>query len=69
MSKFIVSTNDVRHQINHDKLSTFSPLIKIDHCDGGVTNCDDDNMEAEHVEQKHPHLYAVGAEVMLLSFS
>jgi ATP-dependent exoDNAse (exonuclease V) alpha subunit len=22
-------------------------------------------MEAEHVEQKHPHLYAVGAEVML----
>jgi hypothetical protein len=31
----------------------------------GVTNCDDDNMEAEHLEHKHPHLYAVGAEVML----
>lgn len=65
VSKFIVSTNDARHQINHDKLSKFSPVIKITDCDGDVTNIDDDSMEAEHVNPKNPQLYAVGAEVML----
>jgi ATP-dependent DNA helicase PIF1 len=64
-SKFIVSTNDLRKEINYDKLAFLSPVLRIDDCDDGVQNSTEDDLDGERLERDDCSLYAIGAEVML----
>jgi hypothetical protein len=64
-SKFIVATNDARNRINSDRLASFTPIMKIEQCDDGLSLVDDQLLDGERVDDSGLNVYAVGAEVML----
>ena len=61
----IVATNEARHNINRNKLSGLSPVMKIDSCDDNLMFVEDDSNEFERYTNIDSQLFAVGAEVML----
>ena len=66
--RYIVSTNDLRKRLNYERLSSFSPVIRIDECDAGMQNCpaaSGDDFSAERPDHDDTQLFAIGAEVML----
>ena len=66
--RYIVSTNDLRKHLNYERLSSFSPVIRIDKCNAGMQNCpaaSGDDFNAEWPDHDDTQLFAIGAEVML----
>jgi ATP-dependent DNA helicase PIF1 len=63
--RHVVATNDVRNRINRQKLSTFSPIIKIDDGDENSADVEHDKLEGNFYDTTDPHLFAIGADVML----
>ena len=58
--------NDIRNHINHEKLSGFTPIIRITQSKDSVCAIEDDDLEGEQIGSDGPQMYAVGAEVMLM---
>ena len=68
--KYIVATNDLRKRINYEKLSYFSPVIRIKECEADVRSMrsdgpSGDDFDGERLDHDNTQLFAVGAEVML----
>ena len=64
-SRYIVSTNKTRDQINYDKLSAFAPIMSVDAGDDNLRKIDEHVLDGERLDDNGWQLFAVGAQVML----
>jgi ATP-dependent DNA helicase PIF1 len=65
--KYIVANNKIRSKINYDKLSRFSPIMKIEHSADGVRLIGDHMLDGERMDDENSTVFAVGADVILLT--
>jgi len=64
-SKYIVSTNQLRNQINYDKLASFSPILKVDNNNNSLPQSTEIELDGDCLELNDTPLYAIGVQVML----